>query len=288
MRQVDLIDIARLDVILGPAHRRDKPGATHRGMNHVTLVGCLIRWSIGLPGRMRALCSNISRVVWGISGWSAEGSLPEIELGLRLILSAGTVCCKAGCDDMAGSQCIVEDNERGVESHLTIGQTKIVAATAGELRLHEGSQVVSPVAKAAAEWEWNIQIVRQFVAQEEVFENSPGIPKKFDSRSGSFKRAVGPPGAEGLAWSGCDERIAGGSGLAGSALQQDQTRFPAQSPGERLGGVRRAHSMNGGPHVEVEVTAGEDPGQFTRSGVLPVPDPFFGRVNASQCLDGLI
>ena len=60
---------------------------------------------------------------------------------------------------------MVENNEAVVKANAAIGQFEVVYRSSSEFRLDIILQIVTPVAETAAEREWQIDFVEQFVAR---------------------------------------------------------------------------------------------------------------------------
>ena len=102
---------------------------------------------------------------------------------------------------------MIEDHQAVVKTDMTFGQFKIVDGAPRKFRFDKVFQVVTPITKAATEWEWQIHFVEQFVARHQAIENAPRVAEldvasfaghQFTTRAKRTKRQK---------WSDGDERI---------------------------------------------------------------------------------
>src|ERR1043165_8697430 len=94
-----------------------------------------------------------------------EHGTPGLRLPVRARLVARPIGTQAGRDNPGLAQAMIENHEAVVKTHVAIGQFQIVYGAARELRLDEILEVITPIAKAAAEREREINLIEQLVAR---------------------------------------------------------------------------------------------------------------------------
>jgi len=146
---------------------------------------------------------------------------------------------------------MIERDEAVVESDVAIGKLEIIDSAAGEARLDEIFEFISPITETAAKRKRQVQFVEQFVARHEGVQDLPGVAELGlrDAAGALGEFASRPEGAKFQEWPRGDERITGRGGIKEGAAQQDYARLAAQLLNERFGRVLGGDFMDERAHV---------------------------------------
>ena len=92
--------------------------------------------------------------------------MPPVGLlaGTRLI--AVTIGAEASGHKPGFAEVMVEDGKTVIKANATVGQLEIVHRVRAQSWLSKVFQIVAPIAKAAAEWKGQVDLVDEFVPRE--------------------------------------------------------------------------------------------------------------------------
>jgi hypothetical protein len=114
------------------------------------------------------------RVDWQ-GRFSFQMALPECRFSFRSVLLTRPVSAQTGSDYPSFAEMMIKYHQAGIESNVALRQLQIGQCGSTYFWLNKILQVVSPKAKAPAEWKWKIHLVEQFESVQKLFQNDPRI-----------------------------------------------------------------------------------------------------------------
>jgi len=96
---------------------------------------------------------------------------------------AGAVGVQAGGDEPGFAEMMIEGDEAVVKTDVAIWEFEVIDGAARQARLDEILEIVTPIAKAAAQRKRQVDFLQQFVARHQLLQRLPGIAKARPARA---------------------------------------------------------------------------------------------------------
>src|SRR3954470_8035395 len=125
---------------------------------------------------------------------------------------------------------MVEDDEAVVKAHVKDGEFEVVDGVLREAGFDELLEIVAPIAEAAAERKWEVELVEEFVAGDKRIQEVPRVAIEFLRA----EAAMGAKGGELEEWTYGDKGIARLGRIEELAAQQHEAKLAEECVGERL------------------------------------------------------